>query len=206
MLNCIEKKILGIMLRTPLDSFSIYRLSKILSCKYSYVYRCVKSLQKKKLIKADKEGNTYQCRINFETAGIEDLAVPSIEGRTNYLNKSLNIKVIHNSLNEKLSAFMHITLLFGSYAKGTNKKDSDIDLFFIVEDEHKVDNFKKQVKSILSGLSYKTHIVVSTIDWFYSMINEKNSVGREVLKSSIVLSNAESYYNLVKKHDKERGY
>ena len=205
MLNRIEYEIIGMMLRTPLDSFTIYSLTKKLNNKYSYIYRCIKNLQNKKIIKISKIGNANQCTINFDNADLNNITIASIIDKKKFFKKNINIQIIANLLDEKINGF-YTALLFGSYAAGKNKKDSDIDLFFIIEDKDKVELFKKEVQSILSNLSYKTHIIVSTIDWFYNMIGEKESVGREILKSSIVMHNPELYYNLVRKNDKERGY
>jgi hypothetical protein len=38
------------------------------------------------------------------------------------------------------------------------------------------------------------------------MMKEKDSVGREVLKASIVLRAPDLYYSMVKKYDQESGY
>lgn len=206
MLNNTEIKIIGWMLRTPLNSFTIYKLAKQLKVKYSYAHRCVTSLQKRRIIKINKVGNTNQCKINFATAGTDNLAIASIWDKKTFLKENVNVRLIEDLLKEKLGNFLYIALVFGSHASKRTKKGSDIDLFFIIDDEKKIELFQKNVESVLSSLSYKIHIIVSTIEWFYKMMGENGTVGREVLKSSIVLCNPEAYYGLVKKYDQERGY
>ena len=98
MLNELETRIIGLMLRTPFDNFTIYQLAKQLKKRYSYVYRCVKSLKNRKIIKINKIGNANHCRIDFETAGLDDMTVASIENKKEFLKKNINIKVIENSL------------------------------------------------------------------------------------------------------------
>ena len=180
-------------------------ISALLDIRYSYIHGSMIKLKKAGLIIVNKSGNTNQCKINLQSSDLNLLSLAALMNKESFLEKNKDIKIIYDSLVDNLKD-LFILLIFGSYACGENRKSSDIDLFFIIDEESKVEDFKRKLSSIFSGLSYKIHMTVSTTEWFYKMMSEKDSIGREVFKSSIVLHNPESYYSLVKKHDKERGY
>ena len=82
-------------------------------------------------------------------------------------------------------------LLFGSYAKGTKTKHSDIDLLTISENENKI-------SSVLSILPLKIHLTVLKPVEFISMARSKEfSVVSEALKKNIILIGIDEYYRLM---------
>ncbi|MBI2656487.1 nucleotidyltransferase domain-containing protein [Candidatus Woesearchaeota archaeon] len=72
-----------------------------------------------------------------------------------------------------------LIVIFGSYAKFSAKKDSDIDVF--IETKHR--NLKAQVESIDSRLSIKIGI-----------FDKNNLLIREIVKDHVILRGVEYYY------------
>lgn len=87
------------------------------------------------------------------------------------------------------------------------KKDSDIDLFFIVSSIEEVENYKEKIINALKlhPQIRKDFKVVSTKD-FMEMLDQKYTVGREVFKNNLVLFGTEHYYSLVKEYVRTKGY
>lgn len=207
MLNELENEILAVFLRNPSEPYTVYGLAKSLGRYVSQVQLAVKSLTQKNILSVKKLGSrTSQCLINFSTADTNTLSVASINAKTIFLKKNLKIKIICSELEKKLAGEIYILLLFGSYAKEKESKNSDIDLCFITQEEPHAEKLKAEVKAALSSLSYKIHVNVFTAEWFYKMLKEKDTVGREAFKASITLHGHDSYYELVKKYDQETGY
>ena len=75
-----------------------------------------------------------------------------------------------------------------------------MDLFFIIQDQQNIEPFRKKIKVVLNKLNYSVEFEVSTMNWFYEMLGDKNTVGREIFKASIILHNTESYLHLIKKY------
>ena len=89
-----------------------------------------------------------------------------------------------------------IVLVFGSYAKDTMSKKSDIDLCIISDDEVKTKELISKFKLIPITLDIQTF---STKE-FESMIKTKEAnVGKEIIKNNIILYGIENYYNLISK-------
>ena len=153
MLNNCEIRILGILMRTSLEFYSINQLSKQTKLAYPYVYNSVKNLEKKELISVRKIGKSNLCKIKFDHP--EELAFSSLENRKQFLTKHLQINNLTKQLKDALADELYILLLFGSYVKGKAAKDSDIDLFFIIKNKNDLEKLKKKISSVINKLNYK---------------------------------------------------
>lgn len=204
MLNNCEIKILGVLMRKPLEFYSVNQLAKETKLAYPYVYDSVKKLEKRELLSVKKISKSNLCQIKFNNP--EELALASIENIQQFLSNCPRINNLTKQLKEALSDELYIMLLFGSYAKGKATKESDIDLFFIIKDKNDLEKFRKKVSFLISKLSYKIEFEVSTLEWFYEMLGDKTTVGREIFKTNIILHNAEAYFYLVRKYDQRKGY
>ncbi len=202
MLNNCELKILGLLLRKPEEFYSINDLAKKIKLAYPHVYNSVKNLEKKELLAVKKIGKSNLCQVRFEHP--EELAIAALEMKKEFLAHHLPLSNLAHQLHDALADELYILLLFGSQAKGTATKTSDIDLFFIVQDQHNIELFRKKVKAVLSKLDYPVEFEISTMDWFYTMLGDKNTVGREIFKATIILHNVESYLYLIKQYDQRQ--
>ncbi|MBI2130711.1 nucleotidyltransferase domain-containing protein [Candidatus Woesearchaeota archaeon] len=101
------------------------------------------------------------------------------------------------SFKRAIKSKLYVLLLFGSYAKKTQTKSSDIDLMFICADGLE-DAFEKNVNRIASSMPLSLHHLVFSESQFVEMINAKeSSVGQEALKNNVILYGIEQYYEMV---------
>ena len=204
MLNNCERKVIGILMRNPLEVYSVNQLAKETNLAYPYVYDSIKRLENEALLSVKKIGKSNLCRIRFDNP--EMLAIVSMINTQNFLYMHSKINNLTKQLKEALNDELYVMLLFGSHAKAKATKKSDIDLFFIIKDKKNIELFRKKINSVVSKLSYNIEFEVSTMEWFYEMLGDKTTVGREIFKSNIVLHNAEAYFYLVRKYDQRKGY
>ena len=109
--------------------------------------------------------------------------------REKLFKRNKDFLVIHNRLAEL--NFVFVALVFGSYAKGTANKHSDIDILTIDGDE-------KEIKSAISLLPNKIHLTTLSCDEFIQMVKSKEfTVVSEALKNNIILIGKEEYYRLL---------
>lgn len=201
--NC-EQKIMEILLPQPFNAYSIRKISELIQGSYALTYESVQSLIEKRLIKTKKIGNTLSCQLNLSSEP-SSLAISSLIHSQKFLNK-VQFGFIVDEIKEKLSDLIYIMILFGSYAKGKARPESDVDLLFVVQNEGDIEKIKKRLKLVLSSTKIKVEFEVVTTEWLLKMFEEKHSVGREVLEGSMILYGAEQYYTLVRAYDQKRGY
>jgi len=109
--------------------------------------------------------------------------------RRKELFKNKDFLIIHNRLSELKFSF--IALLFGSHAKGTADRYSDIDILTIGGNE-------KEIKATISLLPDKIHLTTLDYENFIHMAKSKEfTVVSEALKNNIILIGIEEYYRLL---------
>ena len=198
-----ENKILGNLLRIPLNSKSLNQLSKDVSLSYVTVFKVVPELEKKKLVVIEKKGKSNLVSIDFVNASLQKLSSSIIFEQIKLYKKQSILKLISNEIEEHLSSNFYALLLFGSYAKGTARKDSDIDLLLIVPAIS--EDYSEKLSNVFR-LYPKINCKIIKAKDFSEMLNQRNSVGRAAFENGIVLFGAEQYYLMVKSYVRQKGY
>ena len=94
-------------------------------------------------------------------------------------NKEISLMLNELSKNNKL-------VVFGSYAKGLNKKTSDVDILLLA-------GKSKKVSRVLSKYNFKTHIQYSNPDEFERKLKSKNNLAIEIMDNHIIISGFEYF-------------
>ncbi|MFH1439146.1 MAG: nucleotidyltransferase domain-containing protein [Candidatus Woesearchaeota archaeon] len=204
MLTSCEQKIMGIVLPQPFKDYSVRQISKRIKSSYALTHESIRSLIDKDMITARKIGNSLVCKANL-SADTGLLAISSLINSKKFM-KTNRFSFVIDNLKNKLDNLLYVMILFGSHAKGTATKKSDIDLLFVVQNEQDIEKIKKRIKSVLSLTNEKVDFDAITTEWLIKMFEDRHSIGREVLEGSIILHGAEQYYSLVKANDKKRGH
>lgn len=167
------------------EKFTINQIAKDLKINYRIAHQQTKLLEKENLIKTEKAGKALLCSL---TNKFNEKIFRAEYERTQNLNK--DFQIIRKRFAEAKQNY--ILLLFGSYAKNTQTKHSDIDLLAITENEKEIIEIKEQIpKNIhLTTTNYKT---------FLQMIKSKEiNVGNQAINNNLILIGIEDYYRLLK--------
>ena len=182
-----EIKIIKLLLSNKEDRFTIRKISKALNINYRIAYEQVMKLEKQGLIKITKAGNSKLCEFTYD---FDNLVFEAEFSRRDDLFKNKDFLVLHNRLKEL--RFPFIALLFGSFAKGTSNRHSDIDILTIGGDQ-------KKIKSEISLLPDKIHLTSVTYEEFINMAKSREfTVVSEAIKNNRILIGIEEYYRLLK--------
>ncbi len=168
---------------------TIREISKHINSYYKITHTAVQRLIKKGIIESRKAGQSAQISLTGRLA--KEVYEAEGERRNELLKKS-----VFRSLYAKLAGIKppFIALIFGSYAKGTADRKSDIDLM-IIADEKK----QRELESKISLLPFNIHTVSLTYDEFAQMAKSREfSVVSEALKCNVILAGIEDYYGMVK--------
>ncbi len=170
---------------------TIREIAKKIKADYRITHTAVQRLIKKKIITTETIGKSSLCSLNQEHYGVETYQAE--EERRNAIFKNKDIRQLCKEVLRKINTVFFILLLFGSYAKGKQAKQSDIDLMFISNEK----DFEKNIHNVLSSLPLKTHVLVFAEEEFIRMKNSrKPNVVKEAMENNILLYNIENYYRL----------
>ena len=188
-----EAEIIKLLIENREKELSINQIAKLLKKDYKNAHNIVTRLSKTKVVKLEAFGKSYKVILTNK-------AHPLIYGaeciRRQELIKNKDLAVMYDSFKSMRSKF-YVLLVFGSYAKKTQTKQSDIDLMFIVPDEAE-EKVEKEIKNITGTLPLKIHVNTFKESDFKAMKNSKETtVGSEAIKNNVILRGIESHYEMI---------
>ena len=202
-----ENRILGNLLRSPLQSKSMLALAKAAGLTYVTVHKAVPLLAKRKIVRMEKKGKASLISADLEHADTAKLSAAMENEKSIFLKKHPELAVMVREIGEALAGSFYILLLFGSHAKENAKKDSDTDLLFIVPDGEKRETYSESINNALKIFPKgRNDYGLFKAKDFMDMLNQKGTAGREAFLNSIVLFGAEQYYAMVKEYARTKGY
>ncbi len=176
------------------EELNILNIANEIKMDYKNVYSIVKRLEKESLVVLERFGQSNRVKLIQK---VHPLIFEVEYERRKTLLKDKNLVVMLDSLKNELKTRCFVLLLFGSYAKKKQTKDSDIDIMFIVSDG-KEESFEKNVDRVLSVLPLPIHALVFSEEQFNQMLYSKEpNVGKEAYKNNIILHGIETFYEMI---------
>ena len=176
--NNLELEIILVLLKRKAH---LREIARTLDEHHSTILRKINQLVKENVLDYNKEGKNNVFFIK-DTLKAKNYAYSAEIYKLNKLiKKHQELSVIFGDVRKNFNKGMII--LFGSYAKGNPKSDSDIDIYL----ETKDDKIKTKIKSLHSKLSVK-------IGYF-----DLNSLLiKEIIKNHVIVRGVEEFYERVK--------
>lgn len=160
------------------------------SLSYEPIHRTVNILNEKKLISSKKFGKTLVYSLNFEK---EDVKIAFFFYAKEKLKEfSKNHRLIFNGLSKINDDNIDFLSVFGSYAKRTQTKDSDVDILCISSN-------KKEDEKEIKSLKYETNLnfapVVIPKTEFKKIKKENEVFWNDLVKFGIIFKGYELFYS-----------
>ena len=190
-----EIRILELFTSNVTLSFTIREVSRLISKDLKIVHTSIKKLLEKKYLLKDKElFLNYKSNI-AELAFIERIRAAAFLAKNDLLNT-----YVSNFIKKSKTKFFTL-MVFGSYASGKQKKDSDIDLIAITPDIG--EGFERSLKSSFSARNLKLHLTCIDQAGFLEMLRKRDelNVVNASLNNHLLLYGAEQYYALLGERD-----
>tara|TARA_Y100000310_G_scaffold78020_1_gene74608 strand:- start:16522 stop:17172 length:651 start_codon:yes stop_codon:yes gene_type:complete len=184
-------EILGLYRSNYTLQFHVREIAKLLKKNHVTLLPHLKALEEDKVLVPKKMGKNKVYSLNLSNILTRDfLSLAEKYHTITYLQKNYLIK----KLVGELIHFEGSLILFGSYAKKTEKKDSDIDLFHI--GDIKPTQITK-IKNIGKTYGKVINIKKASLKHFESSLRMKDSLVIEVLKNHILLQEQEVFINIL---------
>jgi len=188
--NTTKDKILKLLLKKKNDEFSIRSIAQHVKVDYKTVNIMTKRLIGDEVIKAKTLGKGIACSINTRKFNADIFRAEEL--RREDIFKNSKIKTMTDYLNDISDPFF-ILLMFGSYAKKTERKKSDIDLLLITDNALII----KKVQEKISILPLDIHLVYFNLVEIMSMLKTTDfNVGKEAFNENVILFGIENYYRV----------
>ncbi len=189
----LQLKIIGLLTNNLEKRFTINQIAKNLNESYSFVNRTITKMISENLILKEKAGHSLLCKLNLKNDKTKVLiSLNEVKKKKEFLNKNKELKLITNEILNKIKNKTTSIAVFGSYAKGTITKESDIDLFILAE---KKINMIDLVKEIYA--KYNKEISPITMTQKELKKQKNKSIIREIIKYHVILAGFENFINLM---------
>ncbi|MFH1638217.1 MAG: nucleotidyltransferase domain-containing protein [Candidatus Woesearchaeota archaeon] len=170
---------------------TIRQIAKTIGSDYKITHTAAKRLLDKKVLVSTTIGKSTLCEMNGSFYGIEICRAE--DDRKKDLLKNKNLRQLYAEVMGKMQSAFFVFIVFGSFTKGKQTKNSDIDLLFISNDK----DFEREILNMLSLIPLKTHALVFTEKDFVRMKDSKKpNIIHEVIEKNIILYGIENYYRL----------
>ncbi len=177
-----ELEVLGLYLGDYAGQFYLREISRLASISLRTTQETTSSLVNQKILQSRKHGKNMYFGLNRENASTKFLILQAEVYKTiNFLQKHPEIKSFIKGINSNL-----FILLFGSFARGSWKSVSDMDLLVVGG---------KKEELPLHLLPYKVHLISISKDSFATAIKKKEPLMGEIAESHILLNNHSFYLN-----------
>src|SRR3989344_2982348 len=135
------------------EELNILKISKELRMDYKNVYSIIKRLEKELLVKLESFGQSSRVKLISQ---VHPFIFEAEYNRRKELLKDTNLAVMLNDFKNALKSKCYVLLIFGSYAKKTQTKNSDIDLMFIFPEGNE-ELFEKEINRAARSLPLPVH-------------------------------------------------
>ena len=174
---------------------TIREISRALEKDYKIIHTAVQLLVNKSIIITETIGSSTLCRLS-NNYGIEVYTAES-ERREKILQNK-NIEQINKEINTKIKTSFYILLLFGSYAKNKQTKNSDIDVVILVCDS-------METKKVYAELAHECELNIPPIhlyvfknsEFFEMLVNKEVNYGKEIVKNNLILYGGQIYFQII---------
>ena len=152
-------------------------IAKKLNESHSTILRKLDNLKKENVIDSRKEGKNKIFYLKKNLVSRTYILQAELHKLTKLLRQNPELSIIFEEVLKKSDE--KLVVLFGSYAKGLAKKDSDIDIYI----ETKSRNVKKTIEEIHSKINVK----IGTFD-------TKSPLIKEIIKDHVIIRGIEVFY------------
>jgi predicted nucleotidyltransferase len=203
----IEQEIVRLYEGNIRAEYSINEIARKLGRKgYGFVYDKVMSMVDAEVLKKREVGSSVLCSLNLSEYStmlllcqIEGKKAKEVYSRSKLL-KSVLSRLIEES---RQTNTVHCVVVFGSYAKGTAKEWSDVDLLVVVEDVKK-ETVSRVANTLSLAHAVELNPVVMDRKLFQGMLTSKDvNVGKEVLGHHVVIYGCERFFEYVREVENE---
>ncbi|MBU0760376.1 MAG: nucleotidyltransferase domain-containing protein [Nanoarchaeota archaeon] len=195
-----QLKIVDVLNKTPGAALTFSEVGKRTNIKsHSFLQRALAQFEKEEIIKSKKSGVSVFYELDFSPKTILYI---SLAGYEFY---KIPAKVTEHLIQEISKETLFFSMVvFGSYAKNEQKKNSDLDVCVIVEDKKITNKVKSRMENVKRREIIGVHSYVFFVKEFEAMLNsEKENVGKEIARNHLPIYNPHSFYRVVEKWNRK---
>ena len=191
-----ELKIIDLFRKNLFLELTIKQLMKRLNKKsYNWTYNALQKLRKD-ILNIKKKGNTTLISLNLDNSNTINY-LSFLDKKEAFNRKVPLVNEIIKSISKKTPFF--IFLITGSYAINKQRKNSDLDIVIIVNNDIEQKDITPYLKDIIKFADIEIDYHIIKKDEFNKMLlDEKENFGKEIFRKHLLMYGQEAYYQIIK--------
>jgi predicted nucleotidyltransferase len=173
--DSLELEIINLLLRSESH---VRGVAKKLGESHSTVLRRLNSLKKENVVDSNVEGKNKIFFLKDNIITKNYIKKAELQKLSNLLRKYPELGILFEDILKKTDD--KLIVLFGSYAKGLAKKDSDIDIY--------VETKNRSVKKAIEDIHSKISVKIGAFD-------TKSPLIKEIIKDHVIIRGIEVFYD-----------
>lgn len=161
----------------------------------TWVFNALKQLTKYELLISKRKGNLDIYSLNLDNPFLIQ-TLQYIEAQNSL--EFPQLKIVIEAIN-KIPIKNYCLLVFGSYVEDRQKKDSDLDICFLVENKQAEKNIRPYFSEI--KLNYAVNIdehYITFSDFVKMLLRDEENLGKQIFRKNKLFFNADIYYQLIR--------
>lgn len=157
----------------------------------------LRAFEKEKIVTSQQVGTSKRYKLNLDNeASYEYVTLLKYEGLPKAVSQS--VEALKREI-EKYTLFYSL-VVFGSYAVGEQRKDSDLDIAIFLPDRTNEKNMKVAENMARTSSVLTLHVHVITYEDMHEMlINKEANVGKEIARKHRAVHNVNIFYKIIRK-------
>lgn len=201
-MNTTKLKIVALFSKDLDRELTIHQIKTELKRSYHLIYDNTTELIKQNILNKKTRGHSTVCSLNLQNEKTKAMLIfNSIDKKEQFLNKRVPLGSLFEELVKNVTNKVEVLsiILFGSYAKGTETKSSDIDLLVIYEKKDRKNIIQREIGALEAMYDHEINQIIVNSKMLKTMIASKAelNVGKETLSGHIILYGAETFWKIV---------
>ncbi len=193
-INQTTLKILSLYRADYAKSLHLREIARETKIDVNPISRQLKRLEENRLLNSKEKGRNREYSLDLtNTTTLYYMTMAEAYVTIAYLGENFPIKRLMDSTSQHINV---IILLFGSYATGTKRRESDIDLFLISGSVSR----GKKLRSEGRLLNREVNVKTSDPDSFLQGLRRRDPLIMEILSDHIILKGIDPFCNLLWSH------
>mgnify|MGYP006293556813 CR=1 FL=1 len=176
----LKSAIINILLQEELHVRSI---AKKLRAPHATISRKLQELKDEHVVDAKEEGKNKIYFLKTNLLAKNAILQAELQKLSNIMQEHPELEIIFEEILEKTKE--KLIILFGSYAKGLAKKESDIDIY--------IETKQRTVKKTIEEIHSKINVKIGSFDTNTPLI-------KEIIKNHIIIRGQEQFYDHLNKN------
>ncbi|MCX6708610.1 MAG: nucleotidyltransferase domain-containing protein [Candidatus Woesearchaeota archaeon] len=198
-LTGLELRIIAFFVEHITESFAIREIARKTGIDYKLTHTTIQKLVQKNILLKKRQANVDLCSLNLQNDLTQVHYVEMLRAQ-DFLRKHHELNIFFKSTMEKIKESFYTLLVFGSYAKGTEGKHSDIDVLIITPSREPGEEIERIINAESIFLKRKVQTIVLDEKEFTANLSDKKlNVVQEAFKNHVIITGVESFYNGVKR-------